>query len=92
MEKVVSSSKNVAEKASNRNSPQNIPFVPFELVGVTDFDNGVDGFSSIFLFDGVEAFDDVPDRGECGPSLSGCSIFLSSRPFSRGECVPPLLL
>lgn len=73
-------------------SKQNIPFVPFELVGVTDFDNGVDGFSSIFLFDGVDAFDDVPDRGECGPSLSGCSIFLSSKPFSRGECVPPLLL
>lgn len=49
----------------------NLPFVPFELVGVTDFDSGVDGFSSIFLFDGVEAFDDVPDRGECGPSRSG---------------------
>lgn len=71
---------------------QIVPFVPFELVGVTDFDNGVDGFSSIFLFEGVEAFDDVPDRGECGPNLSGCSIFFSSRPFSRGECVPPLLL
>lgn len=49
----------------------NLPFVPFELVGVTDLDNGVDGFSSIFLFDGVDAFDDVPDRGECGPNRSG---------------------
>lgn len=66
--------------------------VPFELVGVTDFDSGVDGFSSNFLFEGVEALDDVPDRGECGPSRSGCSIFFISKPFSRGECVPPLLL
>lgn len=67
-----------------------LPLVP--LVGVTDFESGVDGFSSIFLFDGVDAFDDVPDRGECGPKRSGCSIFLSNKPFSRGECVPPLLL
>lgn len=67
-----------------------VPLVP--LVGVTDFDSGVDGFSSIFLFEGVDAFEDVPDRGECGPNRSGCSIFLSSKPFSRGEWVPPLLL
>lgn len=40
------------------------PLVPLELVGVTDFDSGVDGFSSIFLFEGVEAFEEVPERGE----------------------------
>lgn len=33
------------------------------LVGVTDFEIGVVGFSSIFLVDGVLAFDDVPLRG-----------------------------
>lgn len=41
-----------------------------EFVGVTDFETGVDGLSSNFLFDGVEAFDEVPERGECGPRRS----------------------
>lgn len=61
------------------------------LVGVTDFESGVDGFSSIFLFDGVDAFDDVPERGECGIRSPLCSIFFMSRPFSRGEAVPLLV-
>lgn len=66
-----------------------LPFVP--LVGVTDLESGVDGFSSIFLADGVDAFDDVPDRGECGIRSAPCSIFFMSKPFSRGEAVPLLL-
>lgn len=33
------------------------------LVGVTDLEMGVDGFSSIFLVDGVLAFDEVPLLG-----------------------------
>lgn len=41
-----------------------------EFVGVTDFETGVDGLSSNFLFEGVEAFDEVPERGECGPRRS----------------------
>lgn len=70
-----------------------LPFVPLEFVGVTDFERGVAGFSSSFLFDGVDAFDDVPDLGECGPirSRSLCSIFFINSPFSRGEDIPLLL-
>lgn len=68
---------------------RHLPFVP--LVGVTDFESGVDGFSSIFLADGVDALDDVPERGECGIRSAPCSIFFISNPFSRGEAVPLLL-
>lgn len=34
---------------------------PAADVGVTDFEMGVDGLSSIFLVEGVEALLDVPD-------------------------------
>lgn len=34
---------------------------PAADVGVTDFEIGVDGLSSIFLVDGVDALLDVPD-------------------------------
>lgn len=66
-----------------------LPFVP--LVGVTDFESGVDGLSSIFLFDGVDAFDDVPERGECAIRSLPISIFFNMMPFSRGEAVPLLV-
>lgn len=62
------------------------------LVGVTDFESGVDGLSSIFLLllvvDGVDAFDEVPDRGECATRSPPCSIFFINIPFSRGDALP----
>lgn len=42
--------------------PATLPLLP-PLVGVTDFEMGVVGFSSIFFVDGVLAFDDVPLLG-----------------------------
>lgn len=39
-----------------------LPLLP-PLVGVTDLEIGVVGFSSIFFVDGVLAFDDVPLLG-----------------------------
>lgn len=53
---------------------------------MTGFEIGVEGLSSIFFVEGVEALLDVPDRGLCGP---GCSFLGNlSMPFSRGDTVP----
>lgn len=69
------------------NPPEALPEDdPAADVGVTDFEIGVGGFSSIFFVEGVDALLDVPDLGLWGP---GCSFLGSlSIPFSLGDVVP----